>query len=54
MCLGCTSMVRATKVAPAPRASCIGLKGASTEPKGVVLVFSPCGEVGEYCPLVRP
>ena len=48
------SWVRATNVASAPRASETGLKGVSTDPKGVDLVTLATSEVGEYCPLVRP
>ena len=44
----------ATKVACAPSATVIGLKGKSTEPTGVDLVTLPTSEVGEYWPLVRP
>ena len=31
-----------------------GFTGRSREPKGVVLVILPTGEVGEYWPLVNP
>jgi hypothetical protein len=48
------SMVRATKVASAPRASDTGLNGLSTDPIGVDLVTCPTSEVGEYWPLVSP
>ncbi len=48
------STLRATKVAPAPRASASGLNGMSIEPKGVDLVRLPGSLVGEYWPLVRP
>ena len=48
------SWVRATNVASAPRASEIGLKGASIEPSGVDLVTLPVSEVGEYWPFVSP
>jgi hypothetical protein len=48
------SIERATNVASAPSASATGLKGQSTEPMGVVLLIVPSGEVGEYCPFVRP
>jgi hypothetical protein len=54
MCFWCVSIVRATNVAPQPSANDTGSNGRSTEPIGEVLVFSPCGDVGEYCPLVRP
>ena len=47
-------MVRATKVASAPRASETGLNGLSSEPIGVDLVTLPISEVGEYWPLVSP
>ena len=47
-------MLRATKVASAPRASDTGLNGLSSEPNGVDLVIFPCSDVGEYCPLVSP
>ena len=47
-------MVRATNVAPAPSATDTGTKGRSMLPSGVVLVFLPNSEVGEYWPLVRP
>ena len=53
-CLRSESMVRATKVASAPRASDTGLNGVSTEPTGVDLVTLPTSEVGEYWPLVSP
>ena len=45
---------RATNVAPAARASEIGLIGASTLPKGMLLVFMPRRLVGEVWPVVRP
>ena len=54
MCFMSASKVRATKVALQPRAKLIGLKGRSTEPMGVDFLRVPIGEVGEYCPLVRP
>src|SRR5215469_2519515 len=47
-------MVRATKLASAPRASDTGLNGVSSEPNGVDFVTLPCSEVGEYWPLVSP
>ena len=49
-----TSTERATNVASAPRARDSGLKGRSTEPKGVDFAFLPSSEVGEYWPLVNP
>ena len=49
-----TSIERATNVASQPSAIEIGWIGLSTEPTGVLLVTLPSGEVGEYCPLVRP
>ena len=54
MWLRSMSWVRATKVASAPRARLIGLKGVSSEPNGVDLVTLAISEVGEYWPLVRP
>ena len=49
-----TSTERATKVASEPIASDIGLKGRSTDPKGVDFVFLLNSEVGEYWPFVNP
>ncbi len=49
-----TSMVRATKVAPAPSANAIGSIGWSITPCGDDLLLLPSREVGEYWPLVRP
>ena len=54
MCEASTSIVRATKVAPAPSAKEMGSTGWSIEPPGVLFVFMPTSEVGEYWPLVRP
>ena len=48
------SIARATKVASAPIASEIGLKGQSSDPIGVDFVTVPRGLVGEYCPFVSP
>ena len=48
------SVERATKEAPAARATWQGSMGASIEPKGVDFVFLPGSLVGEYWPLVRP
>ena len=48
------SWVRATKVASAPSATEIGLKGVSSEPIGVDFVTFPTSLVGEYCPFVSP
>ena len=42
------SIERAMKLALAPRASEIGLKGDSSEPSGEDLVRFPCSEVGLY------
>ena len=46
--------MRQTKLALAPSATVIGLKGKSTDPAGVDFVTLPTSEVGEYWPLVRP
>ena len=46
-CCRSESTARATKVAPAPRASWTGSSGASTEPAGLVLVTLPFSDVGE-------
>ncbi len=48
------SMVRATKVASAPRARLTGLKGRPSAPDGLDLVRLPNSLVGENCPLVSP
>ena len=48
------STVRATKVAPAPRASDSASSGGSIEPPGVDLVTLPNSLVGEAWPLVSP
>lgn len=53
-CLRSLSIVRATKVASAPRASDTGLNGWSTDPSGDDFVTCPTREVGEYWPLVSP
>src|SRR6266481_757728 len=47
-CAWKTSTLRATKVASAPMAREMGLKGRSTEPKGVDLVFLLNSDVGEH------
>jgi hypothetical protein len=47
-------MARATKVASAPSATEIGLKGRSIEPIGVDFVTVPGRLVGEYWPFVSP
>ncbi len=49
-----TSIERATNVASQPMATESGCSGLSIAPIGVLLVTLPSGEVGEYCPLVRP
>ena len=49
-----TSSVRAKKVPRAPITNSAGTKGRSTVPKGLDFETKPRGEVGEYCPLVRP
>ena len=53
-CFLSMSMVRATNVASAPIASATGLKGWSSEPKGVDFVTMPLPLVGEYWPFVSP
>src|SRR5438105_1361250 len=53
-CAVSVATLRATKVAPAPRAMVSGLKGRSTVPYGLDLVRLPSSLVGDACPLVRP
>src|SRR6266852_6296968 len=53
-CLWKTSTERATKVASEPIARDMGLKGRSSDPNGVDLVFLLNSEVGEYWPFVNP
>ena len=47
-------LVDETPTAVVARAKEMGLNGLLNEPKGVVLVTLPTGEVGENCPLVNP
>ena len=53
-CLTSPLKPRATKVAPFIIADVMGLSGASTLPKGVLLVFIPMVLVGEIWPVVSP
>jgi len=48
------SIVRATKLASAPKARLTGLKGTSGDPAGLDLVRLPFSLVGEYWPFVKP
>lgn len=54
MCCWRVSILCATNVEPQSSAKLTGPKDRSTEPIGEFLVFSSCGEVGEYRPLERP
>ena len=45
---------RPTQVAPAASISSTGLSGYSGVPRGVDRPGKPSGEVGVYCPVVRP
>ena len=54
-CFASTSMVRATKVAPAPRAKEIGSIGVVDRAvRRRLRLHAGASEVGEYCPLVSP